>query len=73
MEPSDVDQLHRKLSEPYYRERLIALEDLRLPFRRRGLLDRGHHHWFLARSRAMKMMLPLYHAGRRLGAKSVAR
>jgi predicted deacetylase len=66
MERSDIDRLGRTLSEPYYRARMAALPDVSPRRRRRSLLDRSYHHWFLIRGRAVRALLPLYHAGKRL-------
>jgi len=69
MTSTDMDRLRRSLSRPYYRERLIALPDLRLRSRRRSLLDRSYHRWFLARGRTERALLPSYLAGKRLWRK----
>lgn len=70
MTPADMDRLRRALSQPYYRERLVALQDLSLRSRPRSLLDRGYHHGFLARGRVERMLLPPYLAGKRLWAEA---
>jgi predicted deacetylase len=66
MSDNEIHELRDRLAKSYYRKRTVAVSELALKGRRRSVVDVLYTHYFLARARIIKGLMPAYQVTRRI-------